>query len=136
MIKGINHITLSVKDLDVSFLFYTDLLGLKPISKWKKGAYLIAGNIWITLIKDEKIREKDLPEYTHIAFDIEEKDFSELSNKIINYGAKIFQENTSEGLSLYFLDPNGHKLEIHASSLEDRIKATKEKPYEDMIFFV
>lgn len=136
MIKGINHITLSVNDLDESFLFYTDLLGLKAISKWKKGAYLMAGNIWITLIKDEKVREKALPEYTHIAFDIEEKDFIDLSNKIINYGAKIFQENTSEGLSLYFLDPNGHKLEIHASSLENRIKATKEKPYEDMIFFV
>lgn len=136
MIKGINHITLSVKDLDESFIFYTNLLGFKPIAKWEKGSYLLAGNIWITLIKDVKVRKESLLEYTHIAFDIEEKDFIKLSNKIIDSGAKIFQENTSEGLSLYFLDPNGHKLEIHASSLEDRIKATKEKPYDDMIFFV
>lgn len=136
MIKGINHITLSVKDLNESFKFYTEILSFKPICKGKKVSYLLAGKIWIALIKDTHTRKKELPEYTHIAFDIEEKNFRELSNKIISYGAKIFQENTSEGLSLYFLDPNGHKLEIHASTLEDRIKAIKEKPYEDMIFFV
>ncbi|KPJ49965.1 glutathione transferase, partial [candidate division TA06 bacterium DG_26] len=33
MIRGINHITLAVRDIDESFKFYADVLGFKPIQK-------------------------------------------------------------------------------------------------------
>ena len=33
MITGINHITLSVKDLAAAFTFYTDVLGCKPVTR-------------------------------------------------------------------------------------------------------
>lgn len=39
MITAMNHITLAVTDIDKSFLFYRDLVGLKPLVKWDKGAY-------------------------------------------------------------------------------------------------
>lgn len=42
MIKGINQITLSVKDLDISFNFYKDILNFNPIAKWKNSAYFEA----------------------------------------------------------------------------------------------
>ena len=35
MIRGINHITLSVQDIEKSFTFYTHVLGLQPIAKFK-----------------------------------------------------------------------------------------------------
>ena len=44
MINGINHITLAVKDVEKSFEFYKDILSLKPVVKWKNGAYLTAGD--------------------------------------------------------------------------------------------
>lgn len=31
------------------------------------------------------------------------------------------EENLSEGDSLYFLDPDGHKLELHVGSLQSRL---------------
>lgn len=34
MIIGMNHITLAVLDIERSFVFYRDLLGLKPLAKW------------------------------------------------------------------------------------------------------
>ena len=36
MIKGINHITLSVKSLERSFDFYRNTLGFRPLMKNKK----------------------------------------------------------------------------------------------------
>lgn len=134
MLTGINHITLSVKDLEESFNFYVNILGFKPIAKWERGIYLTVGETWIALFLDKNIRKETLPEYTHIAFGIDQENFKTFSKKI-RENAVIFQENTSEGDSLYFIDPNGHKLEIHVSDLNSRIKSVKEKPYKGMVFF-
>lgn len=136
MITGISHITLSVLDLDKSFGFYTTVLGCKPVAKWKRGAYLLAGNTWLCLSLDEQTRTEALPEYTHVAFHISSKDFEKLNCQIIAANATIWQKNTSEGDSLYFLDPNGHKLELHTSDLSARIEATKKRSYEEMEFFI
>jgi hypothetical protein len=49
-----------------------------------------------------------------------------MAEKISNSGAHIFKDNTSPGKSLYFLDPDGHKLEIHISNWQERIAVKKE----------
>lgn len=90
MITGVNHITLSVIDLDKSFKFYTEVLSCKSVAKCKRGAYLLAGNLWLCLSLDEQTRKKALPEYTHIAFNVSEKDdFEKCSRRIIESGAEI-----------------------------------------------
>jgi len=136
MINGINHITLSVKDAERSFIFYTKILGFKPIAKWPRGSYLLAGDTWIALHNDGKTRCEKLPEYTHIAFSVSRDDFQKMKDKIIESGAEVWQDNKSEGESLYFVDPNGHRLEIHATDLASRIKAAKANPWEGLEFFV
>ncbi|PIT99074.1 MAG: glutathione transferase [Bdellovibrionales bacterium CG10_big_fil_rev_8_21_14_0_10_45_34] len=136
MIEGINHVTLSVGDLDRSFNFYMTTLGCKPLAKWKSGAYLLAGDNWLCLTLDAQTRKLPLEEYTHIAFTVAKADFEKLSDQIHSDGAKIWKKNTSEGESVYFLDPDGHKLEIHTSDWKQRIVATKKEPYDDMEFYV
>jgi catechol 2,3-dioxygenase-like lactoylglutathione lyase family enzyme len=136
MITGVNHITLSVKDAAESFAFYTQVLGFHPVAKWPRGAYLLAGDMWLALVLDEHVRERALPEYTHIAFTVSSEDFESLSVRIKQSGGEIWQENRTEGASLYFVDPNGHKLEIHASDLETRIRTAKEDPWEGLEFSV
>lgn len=37
MITAVNHYTLAVTDIDASFAFYRDVLGLKPLCKWPIG---------------------------------------------------------------------------------------------------
>jgi len=59
-----------------------------------------------------------------------------MSERIKKSGADIWQENRTEGDSLYFVDPNGHKLEIHASDLETRLKIFKENPWDGLEFFI
>jgi catechol 2,3-dioxygenase-like lactoylglutathione lyase family enzyme len=43
VLEGVSHITLTVRDLDRSFAFYTEGLGLRVVSRWAGGAYLAPG---------------------------------------------------------------------------------------------
>ncbi len=126
MITGVNHLTFSVRDLDESIGFYTGVLGFRLASRGDGEAHLLAGDAWVALILDSSTRGNVLPEYTHVAFSVAAKDFAALDRRIRRSGAEIWQENRTRGDSLYFLDPNGHKLEIHASDLGSRIESERE----------
>ena len=134
MITGINHITLSVRQLARSYRFYVDVLGCKPVARWPKGAYLTAGTLWVALHVDKQTRGGPLPEYTHFAFRVPARQIDKLAARIRASGAKVFQKNKSEGKSLYFLDPDGHKLEIHTGDLKSRIKSAKKAPWPGLEF--
>jgi catechol 2,3-dioxygenase-like lactoylglutathione lyase family enzyme len=135
MISGINHITLSVRDLEASFTFYTTVLGLKPVARWFKGTYLQAAEDWVCLTLDPNTRTAAHPEYTHTAFTVSAADYSRLVERLRAAQAVCWQENRSHGDSFYFLDPDGHKLEIHVSNLSDRLQTLKAHPPKDLIFF-
>jgi catechol 2,3-dioxygenase-like lactoylglutathione lyase family enzyme len=134
MITGINHLTLSVKQLARSYRFYVNVLGCKPIAKWPKGAYVTAGNVWVALVADRHTRSGPLPEYTHVAFRVPALSFDAFAERIRASSAKIFQENVTEGKSLYFLDPDGHKLEIHAGDLKSRLASARKAPWKGLKF--
>lgn len=135
MITGLNHITIAVKDLERSFRFYKEVLEFKPLMKQPKGAYFLAGDFWFCLDLDATTRIGPLPEYTHFAFSVSRENFEVLSAQIRKSGSRIWKENVSEGESIYFLDPDGHKLEAHVGSWKTRIDAIKKKPLKGTIEF-
>ncbi|HEY9843366.1 MAG TPA: VOC family protein [Candidatus Obscuribacterales bacterium] len=132
MIRGLNHVTLAIGQLDRSIGFYQDILGCRLLARWPKGAYLLAGDLWLALVVDARTRSGPLPEYTHFAFDVASADFADLSQRILAAEAVIWKDNVSEGDSLYFLDPDGHKLEIHATSLLSRLQSAGQAPWEGL----
>ncbi len=132
VLNGFNHITLAVRDIDKSFDFYVSLLGFKPYVKWAKGAHLTVGNHWFCLSCDKSEPAKD---YSHISFNVEKNNFAEISKLIYNANITIWKENRSEGKSIYFLDPDGHKLEIHSGDIKTRLSALKNKAYEGIQWF-
>ena len=132
MISGINHITFSVRDLGSSIRFYRDLLGMKLHVAWGTGAYLTAGDTWICLALGEPAPAKD---YTHVAFNVDRKALADLRDKLSGAGVPEWKHNTSEGQSLYLLDPNGHRLELHCGTLETRLSALKESPYKGLVWY-
>ena len=127
-ILGLNHITLAVTDIEKSFSFYRDLLGLKPLVKWDDGAYFLIGadGFWFCLNVDEQRQPNAC--YTHYAFTVAEKDFKQIEKKLREAGVSCFKENKSPGASFYFLDPDGHKLEIHVGQVQDRLEVKKIDP--------
>jgi catechol 2,3-dioxygenase-like lactoylglutathione lyase family enzyme len=135
MVRGINHVTFAVRDLEASFRFYTEIVGLRPVARWYKGAYLEAGKDWICLNLDPETRKSSLREYTHLAFTVAGADFRAAVERMQAAGVRSWQENKSPGDSFYFLDPDGHKLELHTDKLQNRLEALTANPPRDLILF-
>ena len=124
MLKGLNHLTLSVSDLPASIHFYQTILGMHLRMKWDEGVYFECGNLWLCLSLDvnHSRTTPDVSDYTHYAFSIEKEDFDGFVAKLERAKVTFWQENTSEGESCYFLDPDGHKLEVHVGTLSSRLE--------------
>lgn len=134
MITGINHITFAVQNIERSFMFYKDILGFKPLCKSEGSAYLLAGSpenpgcVWVALDLDRENLRNPSPCYSHVAFSVTLHDFDAMAKRIQDSRAFIFKDNTSPGHSLYFLDPDDHKLEIHTGTWQSRLEAKKQNP--------
>ena len=133
MIKGLNHISLAVCHLPTAFDFYKNILGFKPLCRWPKGAYFLAGDLWFCLFEDaETLPGKG---YTHIAFSVSFVDFPKMENRLTEANVQIWKENISEGDSLYFLDPDGYQLELHVGDWRTRLAYKKQYPWIGAEFF-
>lgn len=121
-ISGLNHLTLSVRDLDRSITFYSELLGFSVRMRGERSAYLEAGTLWLALVLDPHVRSAALLEYSHAAFTIAAADLPIVTQRLRSAGVQSWQE-TDRPDSFYFLDPDGHKLELHAGDLQTRLKA-------------
>jgi len=132
VLNGINHITVAVSDLEESFDFYASLLGMKPEVKWESGAYLSVGDLWVCLSTDDASPARD---YSHISFSVAENDFQVYCSQLLSSGVETWKKNSSEGDSLYILDPDGHKLEIHIGSLKSRLQELKSNPYKGLKWY-
>jgi catechol 2,3-dioxygenase-like lactoylglutathione lyase family enzyme len=77
MLTGLNHITIAVSDLERSLAFYIKAIGFKGHVKWKRGAYLSLGDLWLCLSVDKPDEKHD---YTHIAFTVSQQNFTDFTN--------------------------------------------------------
>lgn len=134
MLKSLNHLTLAVSDLAVSLAFWRDLLGLELHAEWRTGAYLTCGDLWLCLSYDAERRcvPPQESDYTHYAFSTAPDDFVPFTQRLREAGVTVWKDNKSEGESFYFLDPDGHKLELHVGDLASRLAACRENPYAAM----
>lgn len=119
MLSGLNHLTTAVSQLAPSVAFYQQLLGMTLHARWDSGAYLSCGDLWLCLSLDpqRRVTPPEESDYTHYAFSISEADFARFAARLEVVGVAVWKLNRSEGASHYFLDPDGHKLELHVGSL-------------------
>ena len=129
-VQGIDHVALSVADLDKSLKFYTEVLGLKisPRENQKPGTeyFLDCGTSLVGLIQGDKNGDKhELQDGglggNHFSFRVHTKDFDDYVKEVEKRGIKItYQKKREKSWSLYFLDPDGNKLELTAWPEEDK----------------
>ncbi|HHB1424757.1 TPA: fosfomycin resistance glutathione transferase [Serratia odorifera] len=134
MLSGLNHLTLAVRDVERSLEFYRQTLGFHLHARWQQGAYLTLGELWLCLSLDDTRAACAPRDYTHYAFSITSADFPAMVERLQQAGVRQWKSNRSEGESLYFLDPDGHQLEIHSGDLASRLAACRAAPYQGMAF--
>lgn len=134
MIQSINHVTYSVTDIKQSIAFYKDILKVNILVESDKTAYFTLGGLWLALNEEKDIPRNEIQySYTHMAFTIDESEFDEWYQWLKENNVNILEGRTrdvKEKKSIYFTDPDGHKLELHTGTLEDRTDYYKEeKPH-------
>ncbi|UHP11577.1 fosfomycin resistance hydrolase FosX [Listeria marthii] len=129
MVSGLSHITLIVKDLNRTTTFLQNIFNAEEIyssgdntfSLSKEKFFLIAG-LWICIMEGESLQERT---YNHIAFQIQSEEVDEYIERIKSLGVEIKPERPrvqGEGRSIYFYDFDNHLFELHAGTLEERLK--------------
>ncbi|HEM2418364.1 TPA: FosX/FosE/FosI family fosfomycin resistance thiol transferase [Listeria monocytogenes] len=129
MISGLSHITLIVKDLNKTTAFLQNIFnaeeiyssGDKTFSLSKEKFFLIAG-LWICIMEGDSLQGRT---YNHIAFQIQSEEVDEYTERIKALGVEMKPERPrvqGEGRSIYFYDFDNHLFELHAGTLEERLK--------------
>lgn len=130
LVKGLNHITFSVSDLDVSLAFYQQVFDATLLLRAERVAYLDLSGLWIALNVQEDIPRQEIRQsYTHLAFTVEAQDMEQMEDRLRQLPVPMRAgrpRSAGEVHSLYFTDPDGHLLEVHSGSLETRLAAYKE----------
>lgn len=125
-VTGFSHITINVRDLQTSLDFYHGILGMILRHRGRTDAYLEWGSAWVCLV--ERAGTEDHAEgfagMDHVAFYIAENDFNEAVGILKQSNVPIVRGPIQRGVgwSVNFLDPDGIQLELHTSTLDERMK--------------
>ena len=122
---GLSHLTLSVADLDRSIRFYVDALAATVLFHDARIAHLELFGVWTALNVEPAIPRGEIwQSYTHVAFSVSEAQLDALAARMQAHGIVEQpgrQREVGEARSIYVRDPDGHLLELHTGSREQRL---------------
>jgi metallothiol transferase len=127
-LAGFNHVTIRVRNLRRSLVFYRDVLGMTLVHLGRTDAYLDGGGAWVCLVeKAESDAQEKVAGVDHVAFSIAESDFDEAVQQLKQHGVTIVRGPVlrGQGWTVNFLDPDGTQLELHTGTLEKRMEVWK-----------
>lgn len=120
-IRGIDHLAITVRNLEESETFYTQILGGRTIWKNATNCFLQFGakDVLALLAAPEghpfdELEKLQGKKFSHFGFQADsEKEVRDFADYLKTHGVRIIEGpyTRSDGASVYFLDPNGYTLE-------------------------
>lgn len=128
MSAGLSHITFVCADLDRMQRVLEEVLEARCV--YASGAaqfslseerFFLVGDVWVAIMKGEALSERS---YNHVAFKVDEDVLNARVARIEALGLEMRPARPrveGEGRSVYFHGPDGHLLELHTGTLEERL---------------
>jgi catechol 2,3-dioxygenase-like lactoylglutathione lyase family enzyme len=116
--QGLDHVALTVSDLERSTAFYRDVLGLRGRhEELRVPMFMLAEGRGVALFPVEAMPgdggsgEPDI-RVAHVAFRVDREEFDRARRELSEAGVEARFSDHGNVHSLYFKDPDGHKLEL------------------------
>ena len=117
--QGIDHVAITVSDLRRSHDFYAGVLGLERRHEdWREPMFMLAGDTGLALFTTEMMPGSGEAQGTpdirvmHFAFRVDREEFDRARAELSDAGIAARYEDHGSVHSLYFDDPDGHKVEL------------------------
>jgi len=123
-VEGIDHVAMSVGDVEQSAQWYVDVLGFKRLfdGMWDGVPVFIGkGTTALALFPVSEKQASSGPggvRMLHLALRATRKNFLAAQRELKNRGIKFEFQDHEISHSIYFRDPDGHKLEITTYELK------------------
>ena len=115
IIESINHIGLTVSNLEDSMNFYKELFDFEVVEKISNSgqAFMKMGDMLIALNEVEGYQCQEDADYS-ISFFVDEEDFEDALDELDEQEIEIVSgpENIRNGQSVIFLDPDANRIEL------------------------
>ncbi len=123
-LEGIDHVALSVRDIEQSARWYHEVLGLKRLHADVWGdipTFMGWENTALALFPTRRGESNPNPgaiRVLHLAFRADRKNFLAAQEELKRRGISFEFQDHEIAHSIYFYDPDGHELEITTYELE------------------
>jgi len=115
VIESVNHIGITVSDLDKSIKFYKELFDFDVVENISNSgqAFLKMGDILLSLV-EVKGYKSGSDSRNCISFYVDEEDFEDAIDEIEDTGIEVVfgPENIRKGQRIVFADPDGNHIEL------------------------
>jgi catechol 2,3-dioxygenase-like lactoylglutathione lyase family enzyme len=127
-IKQIDHVALTVKNVERSVAWYRDVLGLEQRHEEVWGrvpAMMFAGETGIALFQAENSDPNPEPEHAsttgmrHLAFQVDRRNFDRAQVEFSARGILFTFEDHDISHSIYFHDPDGYEIELTTYEVDE-----------------
>jgi catechol 2,3-dioxygenase-like lactoylglutathione lyase family enzyme len=127
-LEGIDHVALSVRDVERSVKWYIDILRFERLHQgmWNGiPTFIGKGTTGIALFPSRRQGKESPPQTNkmdmlHLAFRADRKNFLAAQQELNQHGIEFEFQDHEISHSIYFRDPDGYELEITTYELERR----------------